>query len=230
MEYLVNIKNKIYMLIKEKTQTCQDLFAYIVNKNFDQTIIKHWVDIGARNFGDGFGMNNTVLLNENGWNGLSMDIGNYKESYSSLDPNRVSFEQIDCTDKDMLLEMFKKHQVPLNVNYLSFDIDESTSKGLLALEYVMNEGNYIFNCITIEHDSYRFGTDVRDQQREFFEKYGYILVAELDLYEDWWVHSSIYNNSFDLLKQISQIKHNGGFSEESLSKLSSIIHDLNQTL
>jgi hypothetical protein len=216
------------MIIKEKTETCQDLFAYVVNQN--QPTPKNWVDIGSRNFGSGFGMNNTVLLYENGWNGISMDIGDFKESYSSLDPNRVSFEQIDCTDKDVLLEMFKKHQVPTRVNYLSFDIDESTSEGLLALEYVMNAGDYIFNCITIEHDSYRFGTSVRDQQREFFKKYDYILVAELDLYEDWWIHSSIYNDTFDSLKQISQIKHDGGFSKDSLSKLSEIILSINQNI
>lgn len=218
------------MKIQEKTQTCQDLFAYVINKNSTPTSNKFWVDIGSRNFGDGFGMNNTVLLYENGWNGISMDIEDFSNSYSDLNPDRVTFIPMDCTDSDLLLETFKKYNVPNNVNYLSFDIDESTLLGLTSLKHVIDNGNYIFNCITIEHDSYRFGTTVRDKQREFFKNYGYILVAELDLYEDWWVHSSIYDSKFEILKQINQIQHNGGFSDQSLLKLSNIIHELNKQL
>jgi hypothetical protein len=114
---------------------------------------------------------------------------------------------------------------PKQVDYLNFDIDESTEMGLVTLENIL-KNNYIFNIITIEHDSYRFGTRVRDLQRTLLEEYDYIRVAELDLYEDWWIHKSVYNNKFDILKEFSTIPHKGGFNQQDLIEFQTIVNKL----
>lgn len=213
--------------IKGISETCQDLFAYYAHNIINTNTTGYWVDFGARNWGDGFGQNNTVLLYENGWSGLSLDIGDFKDTYSDLDKNRVHFERIDCTLVDDVCILFKKVNVPKVVDYLNFDIDEATESGLFTLEALMDSG-YQFNVTTIEHDSYRFGTRVRDLQREMLTKRGYILAAELDMYEDWWIHRSVYVDKFDKLRPISEIKHQGGFNQESLNKLEQYIKQLAQ--
>lgn len=197
----------------------QDLFAYAINQNINPNSPGRWVDIGARNFGGGYGQNNTEFLYEKGWGGLSLDIEDFTESYSGLDPQRVQFKPLDCTDPELLLKVFQDHNVPTVVDYLSFDIDDSTEKGMVALKHVIDTGGYIFNCITIEHDSYRAGTSTRDFQREFFKELGYVLVAELDMYEDWWVHSSVNKPAFKLLECFSdQVKHDGvGYTQEAIA-------------
>ena len=207
------------------SETCQDLFAHYAHNIIKPNTTGYWVDFGARNWGDGFGQNNTVLLYENGWSGLSMDIGDFGDTYSNLDKNRVHFEKIDCTLIDDVNTLFKKINVPKVVDYLNFDIDEATEHGLLTLEALIKDG-YQFNIITIEHDSYRFDTRVRNLQRDLLTEHGYILVAELDLYEDWWIHSSVCVDEFDKLKPISEIKHQGGFSQESLGKLKQCVEQL----
>lgn len=204
------------------SETCQDLFAYNVHEVVKPNTVGYWVDFGARNWGAGFGQNNTTLLYNNGWSGLSMDIGNYKETYVHLDQSRVHFEQIDCTNVSKMWDLFEKIKVPHQVNYLNFDIDEGTERGLITLESFL-EANYTFDSITIEHDSYRFGVRVRDLQRDLLDRYGYVMVAELDLYEDWWIHQSIYSSKFEILKEISDIKHEGGFNSDKLSLLQRIV-------
>lgn len=215
-------------MINNKSDMHQDLFAYAINQTINPNSPGRWVDIGARNFGKGFGQNNTEFLYEKGWGGLSLDIEDFTESYSALDQQRVQFKPLDCTDPELLLSTFQEHNVPTVVDYLSFDIDESTEKGMVALKHVIDNGNYIFNCVTIEHDSYRFGTATRDSQRKFFTDLGYTLVAELDMYEDWWVHNSIYTPAFDILSRISQeVKHSGvGYSPESVSLVKDTLLEL----
>ena len=208
------------------SETCQDLFAFNVNLIVNQDKLGYWVDFGARNWGQGFGQNNSVLLYNNGWSGLSMDIGNYGYTYNDLDKSRVHFEQIDCTDAFKVWVLFQDQKVPKRVEYLNFDIDEATEQGLSTLESLIERGDYVFNCITIEHDSYRFGTKVRDMQREMLTKHGYVLAAELDMYEDWWIHDSVYSNKFNVLKPISEIKHNGGFNKESLNKIKECVEQI----
>jgi hypothetical protein len=216
--------------LQNKSDVHQDLFAYLVNNiSYPQNSTnnkKFWIDIGARNFGSGFGQNNTVFLYENGWSGLSLDIGDYSNDYKSLDPHRVVFKNMDCTDSELLLTTLKENNVPQRINYLSFDIDESTIPGMDALKHAIDSEGYIFDSITIEHDSYRFGTSTRDKQREFFSNLDYIMVVEVDLYEDWWVHKSIYNSKYDILKEISNIKHHGGFDEEDKAQIKNILLSL----
>lgn len=209
-----------------KSETCQDLFAYYAHNIIKPNTTGYWVDFGARNWGDGFGQNNTVLLYENGWSGLSMDIGDFEHTYAHLDKNRVHFEKIDCTNTNEVCELFKKVNVPKTIDYLNFDIDDATEYGLLTLDILINDG-YVFNIITMEHDSYRAGISVREKQRNMLYSYGYELVGELDLYEDWWIHKSVYNNQFQKLNNLASIKHNGGFNQHELAKLYNIVNELN---
>lgn len=205
-------------MMNNKSDMHQDLFAYAINQTINPNTPGRWVDIGARNFGGGYGQNNTEFLYEHGWGGLSLDIEDFTPSYAMVDPKRVQFKPLDCTDAELLLQAFQENNVPTVVEYLSFDIDDSTEKGMAALKYVIDAGGYIFNCITIEHDSYRAGTAIRDFQRSFFTELGYTMVAELHMYEDWWVHNSVYTPAFEILKRISdEVKHDGvGYTQEGI--------------
>jgi len=211
--------------IENISEICQDLFAWNSHQIIKPHTSGYWVDFGARNWGTGFGQNNTVLLYNNGWKGLSMDIEDFSSTYSNLDSSRVHFEQIDCTNSSKIYDLFKNQNVPKQIDYLNFDIDESTEKGLITLEGLLEKG-YTFNIITIEHDSYRFGIKIRDKQRNLLEKYNYIRVAELDLYEDWWIYSDVYTNKFEILKPISSILHKGGFNQEDLNFFKETINKL----
>lgn len=210
--------------IHNKSETQQDLFAFIVHEIAHPKTPGTWVDIGARNFGAGFGQNNTEFLYEQGWSGLSMDISDFGDSYKHLDTTRVAFEQIDCTNPELLLSAINKYSIPKRINYLSFDIDDATEQGLVALGKIIDEEGYTFDSITFENDSYRFNTRVRDIQRSFFIDRGYVLAAELDLYEDWWIHKTIYSERFQPLQEIKhKIKHNSGFNYEDLSYLHNVL-------
>lgn len=205
--------------IYNKSETQQDLFAFVVNEILHPGMPGVWVDIGARNFGAGFGQNNTEFLYECGWSGLSLDIGDYESTYNQLDSKRVKFKQLDCTNSELLVATLQENNIPKLINYLSFDIDDATEQGLIALEAVLDQG-YLFECATIENDAYRFTTRVRDKQRKLFSERGYILAVELDLYEDWWIHKSVYSDRFKCLLEIKdRIKHNSGFSVEDLNYL-----------
>lgn len=177
----------------------QDLFAYLVNNKQPG----FWVDIGARNFyGGGFGFNNTQFLYENGWTGLSMDIGNFGDSYKGL--NGVIFKQVDVTQESLLRNAFIEANVPDVVDYLSHDIDEAGFSGLTTIDF----SKYTFKCITIEHDSYHRGNSIRDKQRNFLQGLGYEILVSLDKYEDWYIHPKyVDKNRFTHFKEIESMIH-----------------------
>lgn len=208
-----------------KSETCQDLFALLAHQIIKPNSAGFWVDFGARNWGNGFGQNNTVLLYEKGWSGLSMDIGDFGKTYDDLDKSRVFFEKIDCTNVSEVKKLFTQHNVPKTIDYLNFDIDEATEGGLQTLASLIEDG-YIFNIITIEHDSYRVGTRVRNLQRDLLSKCLYVRVGELDKYEDWWIHSSVHTKDFEKLAELSSIEHRGRFTADDLLKVKNLVMSL----
>ena len=157
--------------MKNYSDAHQDIFAYLINDKKPG----FWVDIGARNFsGGGFGFNNTQFLYENGWKGLSIDIGDYSLSYKGL--KGVTFENVDATNADALRKAFTKNNVPPVVDYLSHDIDAAAWDGLITLDWT----NYKFKCITLEHDAYHQDISIRNKQREFLQDLGYEIIASLE--------------------------------------------------
>lgn len=169
------------------SQISQDLFAlnYFGNKGF-------FVDLGC---GDGSRHpcgNNTKLLEDHGWNGLSFDISQpCIEAFNKSRKTRGI--QVDLT-KVNLADLLSKHDCPQRVDYLSFDVDEATDHVLL--NFPINE--YKFNLITFEHNLYlQKYKGLKDIGKNLFLNNGYELLIENVILEnhgaveDWFIHKDL---------------------------------------
>lgn len=124
-----------------------------------------FLDVGSH---DGRSFSNTLALEEVGWNGLLVDI----QSFPTLAFRRSPFAQGDSRllDWDALL---KRHFPGTDtIDYLSLDVDESTTDTLLLLL----KTPYKFRFATVEHDFYRLGDSHRSRQRKALTDAGYKLV------------------------------------------------------
>jgi hypothetical protein len=144
-----------------------------------------FLDIGCREPED---LNNTMLLEQNGWTGVSIDKDDYskewKEKRSSL---------FICADA---LTFDYRNLAPLFTSwvfdYLSLDI-EGDGDRYKALVRVLQFG-FEFKVITIEHDSYRVPAELeRDPQRKLLKSLGYrLLYPDISMnnkaFEDWWIN------------------------------------------
>lgn len=155
----------------------------------------YFLDIGST---DGMNQSNSYFLeSEMGWQGICVERGiGYTEHYNK---NRkcifLNEDALKVEYKDILKEF------PKQIDYLSLDIDESSSKCLSKLP--LNE--YRFSVITIEHDRYRFQDQLRNEERECLRHYGYHLLFPDILvplgcgmgpnlpFEDWWVDPNVFD-------------------------------------
>ena len=83
---------------------------------------------------------------------------------------------------------FIQYNVPVEIDYLSLDVDEATLNCLKNLPL----NDYKFKVITIEHDEYSQGPTKKLQMREILYSHGYTLdrpdvANEGNIYEDWWL-------------------------------------------
>ena len=101
-----------------------------------------FLDIGCGKPKD---INNTLLLEQKGWNGYSIDLLNYSEQWTT---RKSKFIQADA-----LTYNYNELQLPEIIDYLSLDI-EGEGLRFQALKRVCDFG-LKFKAITIEHDSYR---------------------------------------------------------------------------
>lgn len=136
-------------------------------------------------------INNTLLLEENGWSGICLDIEDYNQQWK--DRKNSLFVQHDATTCDYK-KLFKEQKLPYVIDYLSLDIEGDGSR-YKALKKVMESG-YEFKVITVEHDAYRgYDLSERQPQRKLLSERGYLLLCS-DVYEnlphfpveDWWVN------------------------------------------
>lgn len=165
--------------MKSYSQVGQDIWALeksgYKNNGF-------YIEIGAY---DPTNLSNTLLLEEKGWNGISFELSDIKKAWSKKRKNKLVI--CDATKFDFL-NFFISNDVPNNIDYLSLDIDEYS---LSCLE-ILPLGNYNFNSITIEHDEYIRGSEMKNKMREILFSHGYTLscpdVSHNDcIYEDWWI-------------------------------------------
>jgi hypothetical protein len=138
-----------------------------------------FLDIGCRGPKD---INNTLLLEENGWTGVSIDIEDYSEAWKDRKT------QFICADA-ITFDYRSIQNGSALVDYLSLDI-EGNGDRFKALEKVINDG-FEFKLITIEHDSYRVDPELeREPQRKLLLSLGYKFafkdVGDPQPYEDWY--------------------------------------------
>lgn len=167
--------------MKSYSQAGQDIF---VQKMFPGKMNGTFIDIGC---GD-FQWSNTLVLEELGWRGFLVDIGDGAEEAAKKRPSKFFKHDAATMPWGSILST-------RDFDYLSVDVDHASFKALVR---VLAHAD--FNIITAEHDAYRFTDDLRSPMRTLLGSNGYTLVhgnvcGTPDVpFEDWWVRSSRYKN------------------------------------
>jgi len=170
------------------SQAGQDLFVLSLIKDAGR---HYFVDVGCW-LPDR--INNTFLLEKNGWYGISVDILDLKKEWEIRNTPFVQ-ENALSTDYEKL---FDNNSLPNVIDYLNVDI-EGNGDRFLTLKKIF-ESNREFKVITIEHDVYRGYREAEQiPQREFLSKAGYVLLcSDVRLsnnpFEDWWVNPKYVEN------------------------------------
>jgi hypothetical protein len=174
-------------------------------------------------------INNTFLLEQNGWVGLSLDINDYTKEWGV---RKNKFIKCDCFTQDYNTLLSENYNTNL-IDYLTLDMEVLGDRYRL-LKIILNT-NYEFKIITIEHDSHlgeQYVNQEKIPQRELLIKMGYVLVCgdvshkdyPNDYYEDWWVnkkyisedvYSSWLSNKEDFCKILTKNNIKYEISEES---------------
>lgn len=155
------------------SQAGQDLFVLDhIKKGF-------YIEIGASH---PVNINNTYLLEQNGWEGISIDI----EDISQQEWLKVRKNPLVIADA---LEFDFAPYLTKRVDYLQVDIDPA-KQSLKCLEKMLSYGQR-FSVITFEHDYYD-DPSVREPSRLLLFKNNYRpfkfdVEYEGQIFEDWWL-------------------------------------------
>lgn len=174
-------------MIETYSQAGQDIF---VMSFFENDYKGTFVDVGCympKN------INNTYLLEKNGWYGVSLDIQDLSVEWKSRECPFVSMDALACNYNDL----FEKYNLPKVIDYLTLDIEGDGLRYSALLKIF--EADYEYKIITIEHDAYRNYEDIeREKQRQFLiRKNYYLLCSNVKLsgnaFEDWWINPKYFN-------------------------------------
>lgn len=194
----------------------QDLFVLAV---YNGKRNGSYLEIGS---GDPIIHSNTALLEkEFDWKGISMDISSalcYK-----FKENR--FNTVICADASEVpfIDLLDKHCMDRKIDYLQIDCDEASIDVMKNIPF----DEYQFGVVTLEHDSYRLGNDLRDEMRKILKSHGYELLVndvaftETCPYEDWWVHPDVVEIKSEM-KSKSNINFVWDYFMEELSEENSL--------
>ena len=179
----------------------------------------YFVDVGSHN---PILSNNTYALEENGWNGICIEIENrFNQDYQ--DKRKATLVNQDATTISYI-DLFKSENSPRQIDYLSLDIDALSIDVLKILPL----DEYEFKVITIEHDAYLFGNKYRKPQRKLLESKGYeLLCANVFVeqenfkrkrcaFEDWWIKPEF----FDPI-EVARIRSKKSYPSKILAKFHS---------
>jgi hypothetical protein len=166
------------------SQAGQDKFPQAMLHNDSSS--KSYLDIGCHAPSV---FNNSYALERAGWSGLSIDIMDFSKEYKSIRKN--DFLQADVT-KINWEDIVSKYYPSRVIDYISFDVDDATSAAFSKFPF----SSVRFKTMTLEHDGYRVGTQLRDSIRQTLTGQGYTLVCAdvvaegYGAFEDWWVDMS----------------------------------------
>lgn len=195
-----NIKFKGLKNIEQNySQVFQDLFVLTcLDGKKDGT----YLEIGGGHPVHG---NNTYLLSQLGWTGVSIDTS--KEFIDKWKEVR----QVDKIVQQNSLkvnypQLLKENNLPNKIDYLQIDVDpaKNTYKTLLKIDF----NKIKFGVISFEHDYYVDETrSYRDLSRKYLQDLGYVLVVagvspdDKTPFEDWYCHPDIVDiNTINQLK------------------------------
>jgi len=176
-------------MYEKYSQAGQDKFVLSL---FNKDHKGYFLDIGCQLPDE---INNTLMLEENGWTGISVDIENYSEQWKTRKSAFVCHDALTCNYP----LIFDKYNMPKVIDYLSLDIEGDGTR-YQALVQVMKAGHE-FKVMTIEHDVYRgYYLSEAWPQRILLQEMGYFLLCsdvshDYFPYEDWWVNPKYLNES-----------------------------------
>jgi hypothetical protein len=183
MTNMTNISRFITELFNDKDQ-------YDSVSGEDQK--RFYLELGVGDWDSG---NNTLFLEESGWDGISMDIGS--RFVDNFNKNRTN----KCIQADALktnfYDFFKEHNIPKRIDYLQIDLHGDHQPGQKASNDITKPlkcltslplQDYRFSVITFDFGNLNAFNNlaIRDAQRQILSSYGYNLLVDL-FYEDWWV-------------------------------------------
>lgn len=163
------------------SQAGQDLFIKLL---FGECYQGVFVDVGCRLPEE---INNTLLLEKQGWVGISLDIVDYGVEW------KKSGRETGFICADALTFTYPMLNKDMVYDYLSLDI-EGEGMRFEALKNIMSL-DIQFKAITIEHDVYvdkSYDLNERQPQRELLRSLGYVLMyPDVTImnkpFEDWWI-------------------------------------------
>lgn len=177
------------------SQAWQDEF--VVNLlNFKRN--GYYLDIGS---GPPDAQSNSYFFDsEMGWKGLCVEqSSDYVELYKQK--RSCKFINGDATQLDYET-ILSDLEFPTHMDFLSVDTDENSAKCLSKLPL----DKYRFDVVILEHDKYRLGDHICNEEREIMKHYGYHLLFgdvlvplgcgfknKVQPFEDWWVYLSEFN-------------------------------------
>ena len=183
---------------KNYSQSYQDLFVLMALNGKGHG---KWLEIGCAHPTYG---NNTKLLEECGWTGISIDIDtnvvdNWKERTTipyCMDATKIDWEELKLNKRFSVSE----------IDYLQIDVDppKVSYEVLLKIPFWKHK----FRVITFEHDFYADESgEIREKSRNYLRSFGYeLIVNEFSSYEDWWVHPDLVEPKIiNLLRSNSEI-------------------------
>jgi len=147
------------------SQAGQDVFAYFVCATDRGTFL----DIGASY---PIVLSNSYGLEQKGWTGMTVDnCADFASQYVGVRRNPLTV--LDMTTVDWSAFIAGNPILQSTIDYMSYDIDEASLPVLrkFPLDRIR------IRAMTVEHDAYRLGTNVRDEMRAILRAAGYELIA-----------------------------------------------------
>jgi hypothetical protein len=175
------------------SQAGQDVFArYVIGRKGT------FLDLGS--FRPTY-HNNTRVLELEGWSGLSIDYQDFGEEFKQK--RNTPFLHADVTTIDWNKTLQDYPFLNGTIDYISFDVDGATRTAFDLFPF----DKIKFGCMTIEHDQYRVGTELRDYLRKKLTELGYVLLCadvvmpdspyeKFGAFEDWWVNEEFFDAKF----------------------------------
>jgi hypothetical protein len=193
--------------MKNYSQIGQDIFVQKLIGNAG-----YFVEIGGHH---PININNTYLLELSGWNGISLDIVDYRDEWKIRKTPFLVEDALSCD----FSSIFSQYNMPELIDYLSIDVEKEGERYRALLNCWRS--NKTYKIITIEHDAHvGYSETERKPQRDFLLSEGYFLlfgdVKNQDgaAYEDWWINPI----HFDMNK-MNDIKSEGEVWTSILNKL-----------
>ena len=161
--------------------------------------------------------NNTALLENLGWTGISIEIDN---DLCTLFNNKRKNKciNIDALDYDY-------SSLTGVIDYLQLDCDPP--KVTYEILTKINFDSCDYKVITYEHDYYADDTKLyRDKSREFLKSKGYFLIVgdvapnDTDNFEDWWVFPEYID--MDIMSKMSK-------QDDSIKNANTCIYEIKDT-